>query len=579
LNNVSIINGNANEGAGVYVNEGAALLANSVLFANNLAANEGGAIYLCNNAGGQVNHCTFSSNVAANNGGAIYSLNYLFPVSNSHFAMNSANKGSAIYNCTVEGCTFEGNAQPEIYPIKSYPEIKVIFNQTFYQYGQSVEATISLPNNTKGTVNVVLSTKKGGVLSNSTLALSEGNVTLFVPVLPIELYILTVQYAGDPNYYEGEVNATFSILPLINMTDKVVAASYGQIAMDFGSISDDFVDIFIDGKRYASQRIDEGEMNYTFSTGKLPVGNHTITFGYAGESVDENLFSYWDLASSKYKPIEFNLEILPINVIIESETTEEYEKYEVRIYDDEGEFASDAAGTVEFFVNGVSAGVVEVVKGIALLDITKYRNGQYQISWKYSGDAKYNTSSGQTVMKINRIPVRIVASDLSIIYTSAKVYSVKVYGVTGKVAKGTNVVFLINNKAYKTVKTDANGVANVAITKVPGSYKITAKALGASITKKLTVKHALTLKTVKVKRSAKKLIIKATLKKIDGKFLKGKKITLKFNGKKFTAKTSKKGVAKFTIKSNVLKKLKAGKKVKYQATYKKDTVKKSVKVK
>ena len=41
----------------------------------------------------------------------------------------------------------------------------------------------------------------------------------------------------------------------------------------------------------------------------------------------------------------------------------------------------------------------------------------------------------------------------------------------------------------------------------------------------------------------------------------------------------KKGVAKVTIKSKVLKKLKAGKKVKYQVTYKKDTVKKTVKVK
>ena len=75
------------------------------------------------------------------------------------------------------------------------------------------------------------------------------------------------------------------------------------------------------------------------------------------------------------------------------------------------------------------------------------------------------------------------------------------------------------------------------------------------------------------------MTIKATLKKVNGKYLKSKKVTLKFNGKKYTAKTNKKGVAKFTIKSKVLKKLKAGKKVKYQATYKKDTVKMKVKVK
>ena len=43
----------------------------------------------------------------------------------------------------------------------------------------------------------------------------------------------------------------------------------------------------------------------------------------------------------------------------------------------------------------------------------------------------------------------------------------------------------------------------------------------------------------------------------------------------YTAKTNKKGIAKVTIKKNVLKKLKVGRIVKYQASYIKDTVKKS----
>jgi hypothetical protein len=87
------------------------------------------------------------------------------------------------------------------------------------------------------------------------------------------------------------------------------------------------------------------------------------------------------------------------------------------------------------------------------------------------------------------------------------------------------------------------------------------------------------LKKATVKKSAKKLVLQATLKKVNGKYLKGKKITFKFNGKKYTAKTDKKGIAKVTIKSNILKKLKVGKKITYQATYVKDTVKKTVKVK
>lgn len=91
-------------------------------------------------------------------------------------------------------------------------------------------------------------------------------------------------------------------------------------------------------------------------------------------------------------------------------------------------------------------------------------------------------------------------------------------------------------------------------------------------------KTILKLKNVKVKRSAKKLGLKASLK--EGKTpLTGKKITFKFNGKKYKAKTNAKGIAKITIKSKVLKKLKVGKKVKYQASYGKLVVKKSAKVK
>ena len=82
-----------------------------------------------------------------------------------------------------------------------------------------------------------------------------------------------------------------------------------------------------------------------------------------------------------------------------------------------------------------------------------------------------------------------------------------------------------------------------------------------------------------VKKSAKTLKIKITLKKVNNKYLTNKKVTLKISGKTITAKTNKKGVATFTVKKNILSKLKAGKSYKYQVTYLKDTVKKTLKVK
>ena len=88
----------------------------------------------------------------------------------------------------------------------------------------------------------------------------------------------------------------------------------------------------------------------------------------------------------------------------------------------------------------------------------------------------------------------------------------------------------------------------------------------------------ITLKKATVKKSAKKLTLKATLKKGSSP-LKSKQVTFKFNGKTYKAKTNAKGVAKVTINKKVLKKLKVGKKVKYQAKYSSFVAKKTAKVK
>ena len=85
-------------------------------------------------------------------------------------------------------------------------------------------------------------------------------------------------------------------------------------------------------------------------------------------------------------------------------------------------------------------------------------------------------------------------------------------------------------------------------------------------------------KTVTIKKSAKSLVLSATLK-INGKAKKSLKVIFIFNGKKYTGVTNAKGVAKVTIKKNIIKKLKAGKNYTVKITYAKKTAKTVVKVK
>ena len=215
------------------------------------------------------------------------------------------------------------------------------------------------------------------------------------------------------------------------------------------------------------------------------------------------------------------------------------------------------------------------VNGKASIPLSSINNGKYTVFPKYF-DGKEWEYHGTWDMTVNNN--KLFAGNLVKYYGSSTAFKVKVTDYKGKIVKNQYVKFYINGKYVKKVKTNKNGWAFLKIGKAPGSYKIAAKYGKIKITRDLTVKHAVTLKTATVERSAKSLVLKATLT-AGINVLKYKKVTFKFHGIKYTAKTNKYGIAKVTIKKAVLKKLKVGKTVKYQATYGKDTVKKSAIVK
>lgn len=170
--------------------------------------------------------------------------------------------------------------------------------------------------------------------------------------------------------------------------------------------------------------------------------------------------------------------------------------------------------------------------------------------------------------------------NLKVYYASNANYKVRIIGDDGNPeTEGQKVIVLIDNK-MKTYKTDKNGFITVKIDKnfKVGTHTIKIQYRNASVKNNVVVKHIVALKSATVKKSAKKLVLTASLAKVNGKYLKNKKITFKFNGKTYKSNTNSKGIAKVTIKSSVLKKLKAGKKVSYQATYLKDTVKRTAKI-
>jgi hypothetical protein len=232
-----------------------------------------------------------------------------------------------------------------------------------------------------------------------------------------------------------------------------------------------------------------------------------------------------------------------------------------------------ANAKVTIIINGKRYTVVSDAKGLITVN-QKFVVGTYLVTFINPFNNKVTSNSLKIVTRITG------NKNVNTYYGKNYQYKLRIIGDNGSpVGAGVAVKVTINGKA-KTLKTDKNGYITMKFTKtyLPKTYTVKAEYKGITVSNKIKVKKVLTLKKAKVKKSAKKLVLKATLKE-GKKALKGKKVVFKFKGKKYKAKTNKKGIAKVTIKKSILKKLKVGKKIKYQVTYLKHTVKRTVKVK
>ena len=387
------------------------------------------------------------------------------------------------------------------------------------------------------------------------------------------IYNYSVRFTENGYFEETIQEGQLYVLPLsVNVPEVVSVGEEFVVSVKIPDVFEGTFDVYDSPSNELLGAVD-------FVNG---VGTMELSFAEEGEKKIILGFSSPEIRASTIRTITVYKNAEGINVSVSPLEIEFGEKVFVKLN-------AKSAGELLIFIDGIeieSTHVSSISYAIANLAVGSHSikvvfsiDGSGETPDIYSNTFKVNVKEKAQPSPIPTVPAKIVANDYSAYYNKGT-YSVTVYGTDGKVAKGASVVFKINGKKVATVKTDAKGVAKVKISNryVPKTYKISATALGKTVTKKLTVKQVLKLKKVAVKKSAKKLVITATLKE-GKKAIKGKKITFSFNGKKYVAKTNKKGIAKITIKANVLKKLKVGKKITYKATYLKDTVKRTVRVK
>ena len=466
---------------------------------------------------------------------------------------------TAILALDNDNYTTTGSTKFNIAKSKSVVNLPTIQNIV---WGNDLKVTFSVVNRTS--VTYQLNDTNSILISNGTL---DGDTIEFKD-LDVGKYILTVFNGENENYTSSSATENFQVMRFgsdvtINI-DYLAEFNHRDINISYTGVNVTVYEITIqdeDLNVVFNQTTDETYVCPVLegnSTGRLywifveNPGNETVY-----PSIDARSFIVFEFKSN----ITFSIpsDISPAQPFV----------IDIKLDD-------DAGGNLTAFIdsNEYSA---NIINGSAQINVSGLSDGAKTLTYRYSGDGKYESANGTFNFTVLTTPKLTGNANINMLYMDGTQYTVRAFDEYGNAAAGEYVSFTVGKKTVK-VKTDKNGYASFKITYVPGSYKITATYKTASVTNTITVKQILKSKNKKVKKSAKKLVLKASLKKVKGKYLKKKVIKFKFKGKTYKAKTNKKGVAKVKIKKKVLSKLKKGKKYKVKVTYLKTSLTAKVKV-
>ncbi|WP_407376528.1 Ig-like domain-containing protein [Methanobrevibacter sp.] len=414
-----------------------------------------------------------------------------------------------------------------------------IIGSANYRYGEDVELSVIFPSDAKKQfIKIALD---GVEIKKFTLD-RDGWVNLNLNKLAAGNHSLRYSYEGDKKYNNLSDEFNFTVSYSIDATVFLFFNENHYVALTLPDDASGKLEVYINDELFASSKLNDGDA-------VIPI---------------ENLIPGEYRLLAKYTGDDYNVSDVDKTFIVKPDITC---PYEVLCGEDKQVtvIGSKNVNATATFMIGMKNYTVQFKNGKASFSLKDLKVGEHDV------DVRYQDENGFSCMVYSFVDVlkpSVKISNVKTVYTQNG--KVKVYA-GGNPAKNVYVTFRIAKKTLK-VKTDKNGVAILKTSQLkPGTYTITASYLGAKSTKKLTVKHIITLNNVKVKKSTKKVTLKVKL----SKKLKNKQIKFKFNGKTMKAKTDKNGIAKVTFKNL---KLKAGKRVAYSATYLKDTVKKTIKV-
>ena len=581
------------------------------IFTNNTSTCDGGAVYKHTAV-----NCTFTGNTAKRDGGAIFKGDAI----NCTFIGNSAKQhGGAMYEGTACLCIFNEDSTKDTKII--HPVINVLNYTSTYNSGEKLKfnltandmvfdgfkTTIAIYKNTSLVKTDYALTGEGWIVdlgpgeytavlsltdypdeksSNATINVSKGNTIMDIsPINNAKVgQELTINYTTNSNgtvtiKVNGQKIKGSKFTPtkegIYNLTVEVAENDYYIAASNQTTFTAEKTDAVVEISPIANVVVgQEVTINYTTNS------NGTVTIKVNGQKINGTKFTptkegsynltvevaendYYIAASNEtvftVEKISTVVVISPIaNVVVGQEVTINY--------------TTNSNGTVTIKVNG---------QKITGTKFTPTKEGIYNVTVEVAENYYYTAATNQATFNVTKYVVKLSENkDLSPLYSAKATYKVLVTCNGQAAGAGETVIIKFNGKTYP-VLTNSKGYAILNLkTKVkPKTYIITAECHGFKVSNKVTVKNIISAKDKKVKKSKKVNKVKVSLKKVNGKYLKGEVLKIKFNKKTYKVKTNKKGKATWKVKKSMLKNLKIGKKYKYKVTYGKDVATKKLSIK
>lgn len=424
---------------------------------------------------------------------------------------------------------------------------------------KNINITVLLENDATGNITIFAGGK------NITQEVLGGSVTLdIIDLLKYGDNEIIVYYSGDKKYTnqtKADKITVNKVYPNINVTKPTNPCINEKIDITISLPQNTSGNITISANnKNLTQKNVCGNLSVDL-TDLLVAGYNAVLIKYSGDD-------WWD--SQVKKETIYVSKLTPVMTVnINQEDYGETSTIFVNLSD-------NATGNITITTNGKTYNQ-KLDNGNVLFKINGLSSGSYDATVTYGGDDNYNSIIRTVSFSVPK-PI-LKANNIVMSYTSGLKYNVYVT-VNGVPVSGKTIIFRVDGKKISAVS-DSKGYASVEIDLPPKStnYFVTAEYRGVIIKNTIKVNGIVVAKNLKVKKSSKTLKIKVTLKKVNGKYLKNKKITLKFNGKTYYSKTNKKGVATFKIKKNIIKKLKVGKKYNFKAIYLKDSVSRKITIK